>query len=179
MAGRPGFGVVVALVEDGATTAAWIYLPTVDRLYDGARGSPVLRNGVRLPPPSASQPLGLERSLGIALTRRAPPKVRAVVDEHLRRFQRPPTKGQGPQQPPTRPSWRDSWTSGSTGAPHLGTTCRGRSLSDGQVATAPALTASGTRREMTERACWSRRGRTTGHRCLRPCTRVSREQRLR
>jgi len=95
VAGRTGFGVMVALVEDRAATASWIFLPTVDRLYDGSLGIPVRRNGRRLTPHRERQGLGVENAMGFALTRLAPPKVRAIVDEHIRRFPTPADEGSG------------------------------------------------------------------------------------
>lgn len=85
VAGRPGFGVMVALVESGTTTAAWIYLPIADRLYDGGLAVSVRRNGTRLPSPDP-QPRGSETAMGFALTRFAPPEVRGVVDGRMRGF---------------------------------------------------------------------------------------------
>jgi fructose-1,6-bisphosphatase/inositol monophosphatase family enzyme len=85
VAGRSGFGVMVALVESGTTTASWIYLPMMDRLYDGALDVSVRRNGTRLPPPGA-KPRALGDANGFALTKFAPPEVRAVVDERMRAF---------------------------------------------------------------------------------------------
>lgn len=94
VAGRPGFGVMVALVESGTTTAAWIYLPMADRLYDGAVAVAVRRNGTRLAP-TGSSPRGMENAVGFALTRFAPPEVRAVVDERMRAFPTLVNEGSG------------------------------------------------------------------------------------
>jgi len=94
VAGRSGFGVMVALVESETTTAAWIYLPVADRLYDGALSVSVRRDGTRLPPPE-SRPGGLEDAMGFALTRFSPPEVRAMVDERMRRFPSLADEGSG------------------------------------------------------------------------------------
>jgi fructose-1,6-bisphosphatase/inositol monophosphatase family enzyme len=85
VAGRSGFGVMVALVESGTTTASWIYLPIADRLYDAAVEVAVRRNGSRLAPTN-SPPRSMENALGFALTRFAPPEVRSVVDERMQAF---------------------------------------------------------------------------------------------
>jgi hypothetical protein len=95
VAGRPGFGVMAALVETGTTTAAWIYLPTSDRLFDGALGTPVRRNGIPIPSRVSGPPPGVEHMKGFALTRLAPPVVRAIVDENMRQFPALPHEGSG------------------------------------------------------------------------------------
>lgn len=95
VAGRNGFGMMVALVESGTSTAAWIYLPTSDRLYDGSLGTPVRRNGKRMPTPAEGPPHEFENMVGFVLTRLAPPEVRAVVDKNIRRFPTPADEGSG------------------------------------------------------------------------------------
>lgn len=63
--GTPEFGIIVAFVENGVTTAGWICaVPDGECVY-GARGRGVLRNGAPLAPPApASRRLSGFKSLG-------------------------------------------------------------------------------------------------------------------
>jgi fructose-1,6-bisphosphatase/inositol monophosphatase family enzyme len=84
VAGRSGFGLMAALVVDGETAAAWIHLPATGRLYDGARGLPVRRDGHPMPAPAPGRHQGSAPVRGFALTRLAPPDVRAPLEARQR-----------------------------------------------------------------------------------------------
>lgn len=47
-AGKPDFGVMVALVRHNETIGGWIYDPVADRVYAAERGSGAWRNGARV-----------------------------------------------------------------------------------------------------------------------------------
>lgn len=62
VAGSADFGIMVALVEGGVTTASWIHHPVPDRLFTAARGAGAAVDGrsiVRTPAPVAEGELDL------------------------------------------------------------------------------------------------------------------------
>jgi fructose-1,6-bisphosphatase/inositol monophosphatase family enzyme len=96
VAGGTGFGVLVALVQNGAASAGWIYLPVADQMYDGSRETGVRRNGTNLEPNTETDtPADLDALVGFALTRLCPPAVRERVDTNMRRFTEPAVSGSG------------------------------------------------------------------------------------
>lgn len=50
IAGSPDFAMMIALVVDGSTVAAWIHQPVHEKLYTAVAGSGAWRNGVPLEP---------------------------------------------------------------------------------------------------------------------------------
>ena len=54
VAGNPNFVVMVSLVENGATMAAWVWHPETDTMLTAERGKGLLRNGEPAPTPTRS-----------------------------------------------------------------------------------------------------------------------------
>ena len=54
VAGNPNFVVMVSLVENGATMAAWVWHPETDTMLTAERGKGLLRNGKPAPTPTRS-----------------------------------------------------------------------------------------------------------------------------
>ena len=54
VAGNPNFVVMVSLVENGATMAAWVWHPETDTMLTAERGNGLLRNGEPAPTPTRS-----------------------------------------------------------------------------------------------------------------------------
>lgn len=77
VAGDERFGVMVALLWDGETRAAWIHLPVAGRTVVAEAGSGATVNGapLRVPPPVAERALS-----GTLYTRFMPPELRAAVE---------------------------------------------------------------------------------------------------
>ena len=63
--GKPEFGSIVALVENGRTLAGWVYAAPENRLYACIRGEAPMRDGapIEVAPMTGARPRGL-RSLG-------------------------------------------------------------------------------------------------------------------
>lgn len=93
VAGREGFGVLVALVEAGVTTAAWVHLPVSGLTYDGATGQRPRRDGVELPAPARAAQVAPGGLRGFARTSLAPPDVRTQVDSAMAAFAPPSSSG--------------------------------------------------------------------------------------
>jgi fructose-1,6-bisphosphatase/inositol monophosphatase family enzyme len=72
--GEDAFGVMIALVEDGLTRAAWIDLPARGRRFVAERGAGAFLDGERLRAPAAASPLR-----GTIYTRYMPPELAAAV----------------------------------------------------------------------------------------------------
>ena len=54
VAGNPNFVVMVSLVENGTTMAAWVWHPETDTMLTAERGNGLLRNGEPAPTPTRS-----------------------------------------------------------------------------------------------------------------------------
>ncbi|HVB05568.1 MAG TPA: inositol monophosphatase [Acidimicrobiales bacterium] len=82
--GSPDWGVMVALLEEGATVAAWIWQPLRQAMFMAARGGGVLRDGrpIRRGRPAATA-AGLR---GRVSSRFLPPEQAAAVERNRGRF---------------------------------------------------------------------------------------------
>lgn len=76
--GSPDFATMVALTEDGLTTAAWIWHPIHQRMYTAVRGGGAFVDGVQLPQPD---PPATDRAgwRGVLRTRLMTPDLRAAA----------------------------------------------------------------------------------------------------
>jgi fructose-1,6-bisphosphatase/inositol monophosphatase family enzyme len=76
--GSPDFATMVALIEDGRTTAAWIWQPMHGRMFTAVRGSGAFADGVQLgaPPPPGDN---IERWRGVLRTRYMPAELRLAA----------------------------------------------------------------------------------------------------
>ncbi len=81
--GRAGFGVLLALVEDGATRAGWLYDPMADRLFYAAAGQGAWLDDTPLTIPA---PPGLGPDASGALPRPWANAVRKATGCHTRGF---------------------------------------------------------------------------------------------
>jgi fructose-1,6-bisphosphatase/inositol monophosphatase family enzyme len=78
IAGSPDFATMVALIEDGQTTAAWIWQPMHGRMFTAALGSGAFADGVRLtrPSPPTAAPNNWR---GVLRTRYMPTELRSAA----------------------------------------------------------------------------------------------------
>jgi len=83
-AAKPEFAVMVALLERGATTAAWILDPVADTLTVASRGGGAFLDGIRMSSPQAASPIAGLR--GIVATRFLPPDLRTHVTDRFGAF---------------------------------------------------------------------------------------------
>jgi fructose-1,6-bisphosphatase/inositol monophosphatase family enzyme len=84
IAGSSQWAVMVALVEGNATTAAWIWQPAAEAMYQAQAGAGAERNGRRIVQPSA--PSETTDLRGAVLTRFLDTTMRARVDSNRHRF---------------------------------------------------------------------------------------------
>jgi fructose-1,6-bisphosphatase/inositol monophosphatase family enzyme len=84
VAGSPQWAVMVALLEGGRPTAAWIWQPVADAMYQAQAGAGTERNGV----PIIRRPTPLETAelRGAVLTRFLDATMRLRVDANRHRF---------------------------------------------------------------------------------------------
>lgn len=75
---RPAFGVIVALIRRGRTTAGWIYDPFDGRMAMGAEGEGAFLNGVRV---RIEAPSALGDMVGALYTYNAPKEDREALEE--------------------------------------------------------------------------------------------------
>ena len=80
--GSPDFATMVALIEDGTTSAAWIWQPVHGQMFSARRGETPLRNGTSLPTLSDVGTSGALR--GVLRTHTMPQEIRAHADDGLR-----------------------------------------------------------------------------------------------
>lgn len=88
IAGSPDFATMVALVEAGVTTSAWVWQPVHGRMYHAVRGGGLTRDRDRLTRPGdtpVSTPL-----LGVQRTSLMPTELRRTVEASLASAQLPP-----------------------------------------------------------------------------------------
>lgn len=78
-AGKPPFGILLALAERGETIAGWIYDPLTDRLCHAHRGKGAWVNGERI----AARPTGQTPPVAAISLVFADPKRRAALLEHI------------------------------------------------------------------------------------------------
>lgn len=76
--GSPDFATMVALIENGQTTAAWIWQPIHARMFTATLGSGVFADGVRLTPPPPSLNATAEWR-GVLRTRYMPAELRSAA----------------------------------------------------------------------------------------------------
>jgi len=84
IAGSSQWAVMVALLQGNETTAAWIWQPAADAMYQAQAGAGAERNGRRIVPPSA--PSEIAELRGAVLTRFLDTTMRAKVDANHHRF---------------------------------------------------------------------------------------------
>ncbi len=83
VASSPDWAIMVALVEDGSTTASWIWQPATSTMYTAQRGAGAARNGEQLRISATVRP---ERCRGAALRRFLGPDLLERIDtETVRR----------------------------------------------------------------------------------------------
>ncbi len=83
IAGSPDFATMVALIEDGVTTAAWIWQPIHARMYTAVRGGGAYCDGRRIAPPGDPGPR--EEWRGLLRTHSMPSELRTESDAGLAR----------------------------------------------------------------------------------------------
>ena len=79
--GSPDFATMVALVEDGVTTASWIWQPIHGQMFTDVMGHGATHNGKELPAPRDPGPR--TQWLGLLRTHSMPPLVRATANVSL------------------------------------------------------------------------------------------------
>jgi fructose-1,6-bisphosphatase/inositol monophosphatase family enzyme len=85
--GRDAFGIMVARVEAGRTTAAWIHLPARGQMFVAEAGAGARLNGSPIRVPSRPHDAPLAGSL---FTRYMPAEIRAVVERQAVRLEQLP-----------------------------------------------------------------------------------------
>lgn len=88
IAGSPDFATMVALVEAGVTTSAWVWQPVHGRMYRAIRGGGLTRDRLRLARP-ADAPIG-SPPRGVQRTSLMPSTLRRTVEASLASAQLPP-----------------------------------------------------------------------------------------
>lgn len=84
VAGSPDFAVMVARVDDGVTTAAWIWHPMYDVMWTARLGEGAFRNDVRLTrPPAGADPSTLHGAVKLGFV---DPDRRANLADRFDRF---------------------------------------------------------------------------------------------
>ena len=85
IAGDPGYGIAVALVENGEAIAAWIWQPEFGVGWEAGRGEGTRRNGELVRTTSADGPL--ETLRGTLHSKFLPPDERAIIEAVPIRYQ--------------------------------------------------------------------------------------------
>jgi fructose-1,6-bisphosphatase/inositol monophosphatase family enzyme len=75
--GSEDFATMAALIEDGRTTAAWIWLPIHQRMFTALRGKGAQADGLPLTTPQRNADVGELR--GVLRTRLMPPSLRSAA----------------------------------------------------------------------------------------------------
>jgi fructose-1,6-bisphosphatase/inositol monophosphatase family enzyme len=78
IAGSPDFATMVALIEYGQTSAAWIWQPMHGRMFTASRGQGAFADGVRLTSPAPS-PESMGTWRGVLRTRYMPASLRSTA----------------------------------------------------------------------------------------------------
>ncbi len=84
VAGSTDWGVMVALLAEGVTTASWLWQPITRHMYVAGRGEGAYRDGVRLR--SAPRPSTEAELHGAVLSRFLDPDTSTAIDRNRRRF---------------------------------------------------------------------------------------------